>query len=181
MHTMKRVGTSRLTTGFTIVELLIVVVVIAILAAITLVSFNGITSRANDAAVKSDLSSLKKRIDLFIVDNSRRPNSLEMNTVTAGFKATKQAYAIRPTTDHNLIYCSGNSTADPTTYALIAYGKSGKKFIATSGSSVADYTNAWTDQTVACQGAISDYSSNLRGYAGEDTTTGPWRAWTGGN
>jgi prepilin-type N-terminal cleavage/methylation domain-containing protein len=33
--------------GFTIVELLIVVVVIAILAAITIVSYNGITNRAN--------------------------------------------------------------------------------------------------------------------------------------
>ncbi|NCO10935.1 prepilin-type N-terminal cleavage/methylation domain-containing protein, partial [Candidatus Saccharibacteria bacterium] len=32
--------------GFTIVELLIVVVVIAILAAITLVSYNGITGQA---------------------------------------------------------------------------------------------------------------------------------------
>lgn len=178
---MKRVGSSRNKSGFTIVELLIVVVVIAILAAITLVSFNGITNRANDAAVKSDLSTLKKRIDLFVVDNQRRPNSLEIPPAVAGFKAAKQAYAVRPVTDHNLIYCAGNSTTDPTTYAIIAYSKSGKKFIVTHASSVADFVNAWTDQTVACQGALSDYASNLRGYAGEDSTTGPWRTWAGGN
>lgn len=42
--------------GFTIVELLIVVVVIAILAAITLVAFNGISNQAREATLKSDLS-----------------------------------------------------------------------------------------------------------------------------
>ena len=41
--------------GFTIVELLIVVVVIAILAAITIVSYNGITSKARLSVLKSDL------------------------------------------------------------------------------------------------------------------------------
>jgi len=37
--------------GFTIVELLIVVVVIAILAAITIVAYNGIQNRAKSSAV----------------------------------------------------------------------------------------------------------------------------------
>lgn len=41
--------------GFTIVELLIVVVVIAILAAITVVAYNGITQRAVESSMKSDL------------------------------------------------------------------------------------------------------------------------------
>lgn len=36
--------------GFTIVELLIVIVVIGILAAITIVAFNGVQNRAKDAA-----------------------------------------------------------------------------------------------------------------------------------
>lgn len=46
-----RVGTR----AFTIVELLIVIVVIAILAAITLVAYNGIRERARDAALVSTL------------------------------------------------------------------------------------------------------------------------------
>ena len=37
--------------GFTIVELLIVIVVIAILAAISLVAYTGVQNSANDAAV----------------------------------------------------------------------------------------------------------------------------------
>jgi prepilin-type N-terminal cleavage/methylation domain-containing protein len=50
--------------GFTIVELLIVVVVIAILAAITIVSFNGIQQRAKLSAARSDLASLSKAITI---------------------------------------------------------------------------------------------------------------------
>ena len=48
--------------GFTIVELLIVIVVIAILAAITIVAYNGIQERARKSNVSSDISTLTKAI-----------------------------------------------------------------------------------------------------------------------
>ena len=54
--------------GFTIVELLIVVVVIAILAAITIVSYNGITNRANASAAASTAASLQKKAEVFAAD-----------------------------------------------------------------------------------------------------------------
>lgn len=57
---MQRVGV-RLR-GFTIVELLIVIVVIAILAAITLVAYNGIRERAQVGAVQSAVSQGVKKI-----------------------------------------------------------------------------------------------------------------------
>lgn len=50
------------TSGFTIVELLIVIVVIAILAAISIVAYNGIQSRARNAKISSDISMLQKAI-----------------------------------------------------------------------------------------------------------------------
>ena len=50
--------------GFTIVELLIVIVVIAILAAITLVSYNGITNRANQSANQSAINNYVKTFQL---------------------------------------------------------------------------------------------------------------------
>lgn len=54
--------------GFTIVELLIVVVVIAILAAITIVSYNGITNRANATAAQETASTVQKKAELFNSD-----------------------------------------------------------------------------------------------------------------
>ena len=48
--------------GFTIVELLIVIVVIAILAAITIVAYNGIQTRAKTERANSELRMLEKAI-----------------------------------------------------------------------------------------------------------------------
>ncbi|MGV9001588.1 MAG: type IV pilin protein [Candidatus Saccharimonadaceae bacterium] len=62
--------------GFTIVELLIVVVVIAILAAITIVSYNGISTRARQAAMQSTLEQITKQVHNYKTINSMYPTSL---------------------------------------------------------------------------------------------------------
>jgi len=51
-------------TGFTIVELLIVIVVIGILAAITIVAYNGVQDRAKISKRDTDLSQIEKAIQL---------------------------------------------------------------------------------------------------------------------
>jgi prepilin-type N-terminal cleavage/methylation domain-containing protein len=51
--------------GFTIVELLIVIVVIAILAAIMIVTFNGIQNRAKLAQYQSDVTTIVKKTELY--------------------------------------------------------------------------------------------------------------------
>lgn len=51
--------------GFTIVELLIVIVVIGILAAITIVAYNGVQSRAKTTQASSDMAALKKSMLAF--------------------------------------------------------------------------------------------------------------------
>jgi len=56
-------------TGFTIVELLIVIVVIGILAAITIVAFNAVQQRARDTQRKQNLTELAKLISMYNVDN----------------------------------------------------------------------------------------------------------------
>lgn len=60
-------------TGFTIVELLIVIVVIAILAAVTITVYNGIQNRANDSVVYADITAMRKNIELAKVDLGHYP------------------------------------------------------------------------------------------------------------
>jgi prepilin-type N-terminal cleavage/methylation domain-containing protein len=60
-------------TGFTIVELLVVIVVIGILAAITIVSYSGITQRANAATLQSDLKSASTKLAIYKAENDTYP------------------------------------------------------------------------------------------------------------
>lgn len=61
--------------GFTIVELLIVIVVIGILAAITIVAYNGLQQRGRDTQRKSDLSQITKALHLYKIDNGSYPST----------------------------------------------------------------------------------------------------------
>lgn len=62
--------------GFTIVELLIVIVVIGILAAITIVAYIGVQQRATVATLTSDLVNASTKLKLFQVDNAAYPGSM---------------------------------------------------------------------------------------------------------
>jgi general secretion pathway protein G len=61
--------------GFTIVELLIVIVVIGILAAIVIVAYNGVQARSKASAVQSDMRNSATKIGMYYVDNSAYPVS----------------------------------------------------------------------------------------------------------
>ena len=80
--------------GFTIVELLIVVVVVAILAAITIVSYNGISRKATESAIKSDLNTAAKQLNIAKVESGSYPSN------TNGIKTSGGAeYAYSATDD----------------------------------------------------------------------------------
>ncbi|HCH34158.1 MAG: hypothetical protein UY35_C0003G0013 [Candidatus Saccharibacteria bacterium GW2011_GWC2_48_9] len=63
----------RNTHGFTIVELLIVIVVIGILAAITIVAFNGVQQRARDSQRQSAINQFKKSLAIYKADKGVYP------------------------------------------------------------------------------------------------------------
>ena len=60
--------------GFTIVELLIVIVVIGILAAITIVSFSGVQQRARNASITSMVSTYEHALAAYVAENGKYPD-----------------------------------------------------------------------------------------------------------
>ena len=61
--------------GFTIVELLIVIVVIGILAAITIVSFNGVTAKANTTSAKAAAVTTVKKLEAWNAEKTGYPTA----------------------------------------------------------------------------------------------------------
>lgn len=73
MNTMRLGRSSTSTNGFTIVELLIVIVVIGILAAITIVSYNGLQTRAKLAKIQSDIAQVRKLVEAYNAEHGQYP------------------------------------------------------------------------------------------------------------
>lgn len=74
--------------GFTIVELLIVIVVIGILAALVITTFTGIQRRARDTERQTDIKALHSQLEAYYAQNGFYPALAEVNTTTlAGLDA----------------------------------------------------------------------------------------------
>jgi prepilin-type N-terminal cleavage/methylation domain-containing protein len=100
--------------GFTIVELLIVIVVIAILAAITIVAYNGIQGRARVAAMQSNLQQAAKKLETYkVANNDLYPPDLATAGITAPNGTT---YNYQPAADYRSYLMSG--TANGMTYRI---------------------------------------------------------------
>jgi len=75
--------------GFTIVELLIVIVVIGILAGLVITTFSGIQQKARDTERETDIKALHGQIEAFWAQKGYYPSLTDMNTaafVTANLK-----------------------------------------------------------------------------------------------
>ncbi len=148
--------------GFTIVELLIVIVVIAILAAISIVAYNGIQNRAYDTTVQSDLSTLSKKMS---VDASTSGNYV-LPTASTEFSASKSAYM----DVNNLYVCINTSTNQ---YALAARSKSKKQFKLVNGQ-LATSAVLYGADTCALVGTTADAGGFAYGY---NASAGTWFNW----
>jgi prepilin-type N-terminal cleavage/methylation domain-containing protein len=87
---MKQTFKRNLQKGFTLVELLIVVIILAILAAIVVPQFSANTAQAQLAAIDTNLGSMRSAIDLYTVQhNNVRPG---VATSGAGAAGTERAF-----------------------------------------------------------------------------------------
>jgi len=99
--------------GFTIVELLVVIVVIGILAAITIVAYTGISQKAIASSLQSDLTQASKQLEMFYIDNNYYPQSISSCPPTTG------NLCIKVSSNNIFSYSPGTST-DAKTYVLTA-------------------------------------------------------------
>ncbi len=95
--------------GFTIVELLIVIVVIAILAAITIVAYNGIQDRARSSAAAASSSQAAKKIKVWQVDNeATTPTCAQFYNLITNTSASACSFDFK---DTNYQYTAGTNGA----------------------------------------------------------------------
>ena len=68
--------------GFTIVELLIVIVVIGILAALVITTFTGIQQKARDTERETDIKALQGQIEAYYAQKGNYPTRTNLNDET---------------------------------------------------------------------------------------------------
>ena len=103
------------TRGFTIVELLVVIVVIGILASITIVSYNGVTSRANTSSAQSSAQGVAQKVEVYNVETGGYPYAI--SSLTADSTKT---YYISPTNFSFTLTTS--APASPSTFKFTKCG-----------------------------------------------------------
>ena len=79
MNSLKR----RTQQGFTIVELLIVIVVIGILAALVLTTYNGIQQKGRNTERVTDLKALQGQLEAYYASNGRYPATTDIGATSA--------------------------------------------------------------------------------------------------
>ena len=115
--------------GFTIVELLIVIVVIGILAAITAVAYNSIQRHGRVSVARADLHNLATAMEIYKVDNGRYPTFVKSTDGPAPelekilraanvFETTRWVPAEEVSPKRSFIFCM---PGDNSQFAIAAY------------------------------------------------------------
>ena len=172
--------------GFTIVELLVVIVVIGILAAITIVSYTGISQRVTVASLQSDLANVSKLLRLDQVVGNGYPASLAAANGNKGISASPDTTlrygfnnnvspqtfcvsATKGTTSYKITNDSASVSGDCTSYGLVLY------LDAENTASYSGTGTTWTDLSVnattnALVGGVTYTASDHGAFAFNGTT-----------
>lgn len=78
--------------GFTLVELLVVIVILGILAGVVVFAVSGITDKGQDAACDTDQSAIRTAVEAYRANNNPSDNPTEAQLVSGGFLSTESKY-----------------------------------------------------------------------------------------
>lgn len=165
------------TYGFTIVELLIVIVVVGVLTAISVIAYTNLQNRARAAAIQSDLTNAMKQLKLYRVTAPEYPNS-PTQPQAVGITASKDMYDMKPSGGAaNLYYCLNRAT-DEVILSARTTGDKDAFFITSSGSLTkftppANLSGTPTCQTIGLTGSTDANAYYTYGYLPD----GGWQSW----
>ena len=66
--------------GFTLVELLIVIIIIGILATLVIVTFTGVQAKARDSKRQTDIGALDSHLEAFFAENGYYPTIVDLKS-----------------------------------------------------------------------------------------------------
>ena len=124
--------------GFTLIEVLIVVVLVIVLAAIALPTYQNSVLRAREATLREDLFRMRDAIDQYYADKNKYPPTLQ-DLVSDGYLRSIPKDPFTDSTDtwqvENAEPDPNNPTAEPGVYDV----KSGSEETAMDGSRYSDW------------------------------------------
>jgi len=109
--------------GFTLIELMIVVIILAVLSGIAIPSYMSMTSKAKEAGTEAEMANIATALELYNADKDAYPATKTFTAMKAVLETSPAYMNIVPTLDkwgNNYIY-SGTATG----YTLTSYGKNG--------------------------------------------------------
>ena len=151
----KKIVYLRKYSGFTIVELLVVIVVIGILATITIVSYIGISGRAVASALQSDLANASQQLKLYQVLYGSYPTSLDTNNCPTA-PNIDTSYCLKASSGSTYAYYQSDNTVTPQIFSLQLKSSNGTSYRIASDNKPA----VSNDTRVSCLAILNANESN---------------------
>lgn len=112
--------------GFTLIELMVVVSIAAILAAIAIPSYQMYITKQKISAAQADLTALALNLDGHLLNNTVYPAANESTANTAGVRQVLPGWVPVQAADFDYSLVAVNNTAFPPSYKVQAKGTSAK-------------------------------------------------------
>jgi len=146
--------------GFTLVELMVVIVIIGILAAIAIPTMSKQTDKAKVKRAMAELKTMKTAIDAYRAEKGLYPTTSQINDVLKENGLNFGSASFKDPWANPYVYSTKN--AAPTAYKLVSYGPDGGISFGNDNIMATGYTNP-VENTTDDEAAPMDNQINLGG------------------